>query len=344
MIDVRITQVLPANTFKLPIFATVEYLKLKATNNNFGYFFNDKFALPYFIGKHLWIKRLKFTEAIISIKGEEENISSQKMFLNEVINLIDKEKIADIVAHPMAQCLFKTVPDKSEFIEWGSYVLNLESIKTEQEVIKFFPKKFRGAIRKAIKDGVTVSETNDVNTVHKLINDTFKRSKSPYSPSYDFLIKIKNEIRDNSKFYLAKKGNVAVGSLVVLFNEQGASALYSGVANRSFNCQNLIYFELFMDLIRLNVKKLDLGGARLVYRKDSKFAGIQLFKKGMGAELKKGYTFTYDRSKIKNKIFYIIVRLYLFLKGKKFEGASLKQTNKLINEYKSSQDPDIVVL
>lgn len=344
LIDVRITQVLPSNTFKLPIFATVEYLKLKATNNNFGYFFNDKFALPYFIGKHLWIKRLKFTEPIISIKGEEENISSQKMFLNEVINLIDKEKIADFVTHPMAQCLFKTVPDKSEFNEWGSYVLNLESIKTEQDVIKFFPNKFRTAIRKAIKDGVTVSETNDVKTVHKLINDTFKRSRSPYSPSYDFLIKIKNEIRDNSKFYLAKKGNVDVGSLVILFNKQGASALYSGMANRSYNCQNLIYFELVKDLIRLNVNKLDLGGARLVYRKDSKFAGIQLFKKGMGAEVKKGYMFTYDRSKIKKKIFYIIVRIYLFLKGQKFEGEDLKQTNKLINEYKSSQDPDIIVL
>ena len=340
----RITQVLPANTFKLPIFATKEFLKIKSTNNNFGYFFNNKFALPFFIEKYFGIKRLKFTESIISIKGEEENISSQKMFLNEVINLIDKEKIADIVAHPMAQCLFKTVPDKTEFIEGGSYVLNLESIKTEQDVIKFFPSKFRTAIRKAIKDGVTASETNDVKTAHKLINGTFKRERSPYSPSYDFLIKMKNEIRDNSKFYLAKKGNVAVGSLVILFNKQGASALYSGKAIKSYNCMNLLYFELFKNLIRLNVKKLDLGGARLVYRKDSKFAGIQLFKKLMGAELKKGYIFTYDRSKIKKKIFYIIVRIYLFLKGKKFEGEGFQQTNKLINEYKSSQDQDIIVL
>jgi hypothetical protein len=101
---------------------------------------------------------------------------------------------------------------------------------------------------------------------------------------------------------------------------------------------------MFKDLIRLNVKKFDLGGARLVYRKDSKFAGMQSFKKGMGAELKKGYIFTYDRSKIKKKIFYIIVRIYLFLKGKKFEGEGFQQTNKLINEYKSSQDQDIIVL
>ncbi len=94
----------------------------------------------------------------------------------------------------------------------------------------------------------------------------------------------------------------------------------------------------------MNVKKLDLGGARLVYRKDSKFAGIQLFKKLMGAELKKGYIFTYDRSKIKKKIFYIIVHIYMFLKGKKFEGEAVQQINKLINEYKSSQDQDIIVL
>jgi lipid II:glycine glycyltransferase (peptidoglycan interpeptide bridge formation enzyme) len=341
---VRITQVLPANTFKLPIFATVEYLKLKATNNNFGYFFNDKFALPYFIGKYLGIKRLKFTEAIISIKGEEENISSQKIFLNEVINLIDKEKIADFVAHPMAHCLFKTVPDKSEFIEWGSYILNLESIKTEQDVIYFFPGKFRNQIKKAIKDGVTVSETNDVKTVHKLINDTFKRQRSPHSPSYDFLSNIKNEMRNNSKFYLAKKGNVAVGSLVILFNEQGAFNLYAGSAIKSYNCMNLLYFNFIKDMIRLNIKKFDLMGARLVYRKDSKFAGIQNFKNGMGGELKKGYMFIYDRSKIKKKIFYIIVYIYLFLTGKKFEGEGVQQINKLINEYKSSQDPDIVVL
>lgn len=344
MTDVRITQVLPDNTFKLPIFASVEYLKLKATNNNFGYFFNDKFALPYFIGKYFGIKRLKFTESIISVEGEEENISSQKMFLNEVINLIDKEKITDFVSSPMAQCLFMTVPDKSEFIEWGSYVLNLESIKTDKDVINFFPSNFRNKIKKAIKDGVTATETNDIKTVHKLINGTFKRSRSPYTPSYDFLIKIKNELRDNSKFYLAKKGNVVIGSLVILFNKQGASALYSGSAIRTYGCMNLIFYEAIKDLKRLNIKKLDRGGARLIYRKDSKFAGIQSFKKGMGAELKKGYIFTYDRSKIKKKIFYIMVRTYLFLKGKKFEGEIVQQTKKLINEYKSSKDEDIIVL
>ena len=342
--NVRITQVLPSNTFKLPIFATVEYLKLKATNNNFGYFFNDKFALPFFIGKHLWIKRLKFTEPIISIKGEEENISSQKMFLNEVINLIDKEKIADFVAHPMAQCLFKTVPDKSEFNEWGSYVLNLESIKTEQDVIKFFPSKFRTAIRKAIKDGVTVSETNDVKTVHKLINDTFKRQRSPYSPSYDFLSNIKNEMRDNSKFYLAKKGNAVVGSLVILFNKQGASNLYAGSAIKSYNCMNLLYFKAIKDLIRLNIKKFDLMGVRLVYRKDSKFAGIQRFKKGMGGALSRGFIFSYTLNKINYKIFNMAVYIYCHLKGNMYQKDVIEQTKKLEKEFELSHTSEIVKL
>jgi hypothetical protein len=272
--DVRITQVLPANTFKLPIFATPEFLKSKVAKNNFGYFYNNKFALPFFVNSYFFIKRLKFTEAVIAIEGEEENISAQKIFLDKVISLIASEKIADFIVSPMAHCLFKTIPENSEFIEWGSYVLNFETVKTEDDVINSFPKNFRNQIKRAIKDGVTACETDDLKTVHKLINDTFKRQRSPYSPSYDFLIKIKNELQGNSKFYLAKKGNEAVGALLLLFNEQGAIGLYSGSAVKTYNCMNLINFEVMKDLMSLNVKKHFLGGARLIFKRDSKFAGI----------------------------------------------------------------------
>jgi hypothetical protein len=64
----------------------------------------------------------------------------------------------------------------------------------------------------------------------------------------------------------------------------------------------------------------------------------------MGAELRRGYTFTYAPSRIKKKIFCIIVCFYMLLTGKKYEGNVIQQIRKLKSEYKSSKDQNIVIL
>jgi hypothetical protein len=341
---IRVAQSLPIDSFNLPIFATSEFLKLKAKKNNYGYFYNDNFALPFFIRSIFGIKRLKFTESILSIEGKEENVKAQKSFLDGIIQVIEKDKIADFIDPPAAQCIFKTVPDKSEAIEWGSYVLDSDSVNYEDDVINLFPKNFRNQIRKAVKNGVTVTETDDIRTVYEIISDTFTRQRSPYSPSYEFLLEVKNKMPNNSKFYLAKKDNEAVGTLVLLYNDHGASGLYSGSAVKTYNCMNLIHYKVMEDLEKLNINKHYLGGARPLYLKDSKFAGIQLFKKGMGAKLERGYIFVYERSKFRKKLFYLILHIYLFLTGKKFDGNVVEQIKSLEKEFKSSNNSNIIIL
>jgi hypothetical protein len=343
---ITITQYLPSDKFHLSVFASVEFLKLKAGSNEYGYFCNDRFALPFFIEKYLHIKRLKFTEAVIKNIELNSEISEQKNFLNDVIELIKKDKIADFIAPPMAHCVFEVVPENTDYIGWGSYVLNLDKqFNSDEDIFKLFPHKYRNRINKGLDEGVKAVEIEDIETVYEIISDTFKRQKSPYAPSLEFLSNLKKSLGDQVKFVAAYKDDKIQGVVVILVNRFGAFNYYAGSIEKPSNGSlNVLQYEVIRLLINLKVQTYDYMGARLIIKKGSKFEGIQKYKKSVGTELKKGFIFGYIVNDFNHRLFNLMVKSYSFITSKEYEGDVILQVKKLEAEHQISKSPDIIII
>ncbi|WP_187647901.1 lipid II:glycine glycyltransferase FemX [Nitrosophilus labii] len=298
----------------LPVLATENYLKCKSSE--YGWFENENFVLPFFIDKRLVFKRMVFTMALIP-KGEF-GLNDEKEFLDELVDFVKKLKICDFIAKPQSNVYFNYCPKNSDCIEWGTYITDID--KNNEELLKSFHSKHRNVIRKAIKDGVKIEVTNDTKLIFKNIKETLLRQKSPYFPSLSYIECLKANISDNLLLLIAKKNNVIQGSAIIIYDNEKGYYMYGGSIQKPYiGSINLLQYEAMKILRDKGVRFYDFVGARLCVNKGSKFEGIQKFKSRFGAELKKGYTFRIVINPLKFKLFNIVVKTYLGLKGLKYE-------------------------
>ena len=198
----------------LPIFATKEFLKIKS--NHYGWIKNNNFILPFYIDKRGIFSKLVFTTQ--TIKTKNDSAQDENDFLNEAILKIKEMKI-DYIGQPLANCLFETYPKDSKYITWGSYIVDLT--QSEDEILKNMHSKHRNVIKKAIKEGVIIEESDDIDMIFNILKDTMERQNRPYVLK-EQLIKLKKI----SKFYIAMKDNVVQGCAVLPYNSFGAYYLY----------------------------------------------------------------------------------------------------------------------
>lgn len=300
---------------KLPVFATKEFLETKSAN--FGWFVNDSFILPFYIDKRFIFSKLVFTHQ--SIKLDENG--NEKKFLNEVVKKAKYLNI-DYIAQPLANVLFKDIPDNSKYIKWGSYIVDLS--KSEEEILKNMHSKHRNVIRKAQKDGVIIKETKDTEVIFNNIKETMLRQNRPY-PSKEELEKLK----PFSKFYIAIKDDKVQGCAVLPYNKYGSVYLYGGSIEKPYTGSlNLLHYKAMCDLKKEGVMKYDFMGARLNVEKNSKLEGIQRFKSRFGGELHKGYLWKYEFKPIKVKLIYALQTLKAKLNNRKYLGDAIDQESK----------------
>ena len=301
------------NNFKdlLPIFGTKEFLELKS--KKFGWFIDNNFILPFYIDKRGIFSKLTFTTSTISLNNKDE-----KEFLNSVVSKA-KELGVDYISQPLASAVFKSVPDNSIYIDWGSYVVNLE--QTEEDILKNMHSKHRNVIKKAIKDGVSIEITDDIDIIYKNLQETMMRQNRAY-PSKDELERLK----PFSKFYIAKKDGIVQGCAVLPYNQNGVYYLYGGSISKPYTGSlNLMHYKAMADFRNLNVKKYDFMGARIDVEKGSKLEGIQRFKSRFGGELEHGYLWKYEYNPIKLKIINIIQKIRFKLKNSIYLGDAIDQ-------------------
>ena len=296
---------------KLPIFGTKEFLKLKS--EKFGWFVDNNFILPFYIDKRGIFSKLTFTTSTIRLNNKDE-----KEFLNGVVSKA-KELRVDYISQPLASAVFESIPDNSIYIDWGSYVVNLE--QTEENILKNMHSKHRNVIKKAIKDGVSIEITDNIDIIYKNLQETMMRQNRAY-PSKDELERLKSF----SKFYIAKKDNIVQGCAVLPFNQNGVYYLYGGSISKPYTGSlNLMHYKAMVDFRNLNVKKYDFMGARIDVEKGSKLEGIQRFKSRFGGELEYGYLWKYEYNPIKLKIINIIQRIRFRLKNSVYLGDAIDQ-------------------
>lgn len=299
----------------LPIFVTKEFLETKS--NNFGWFVSEDFILPFYIDKRSIFSKLVFTTQTIVLN---EN-SDEKEFLYSVIEKT-RELNLDFIAQPMANVLFRLAPKNSKYIKWGSYVVDLTI--SEEELLKNMHSKHRNVIRKAIKDGVVVEETENISLIYENLKETMQRQNRAY-PSLEELEKIKNLV----KFYIAKKDDMIQGCAVLPYNRFGSYYLYGGSIARPYTgALNYLHYYAMLDMKKNGVKKYDFMGARLNVEKGSKLEGIQRFKSRFGGELKEGYLWKYEYKPLKIKLIDIIQKIRYKLQGRVYLGDAIEQESK----------------
>ena len=300
----------------LPIFATEEFLKTKS--NEYGWFVNNNFILAYYIDRRFIFSKLVFTNETIYLS---KNVAKEKEFLNEVIN-VSKNLDIDLIAQPLANAVFNTIPDGAKYIPWGSYIVDLTL--DEELIMKNIHSKHRNVIKKAKKDGVVVEVTQDIKVVYKNIKETMQRQNRAY-PSLESLDKIK----DFTVFFIAKKDGEIQGCSVFIYNQYQALYLHGGSISRPYTGSlNLMHYEAMLYFKEKGIMQYDFMGARPNVEKGSKLDGIQRFKSRFTKEMKQGYMWKYEIRPLKVKLMNLLQLLLAKLNGKQYLGDAIDQESK----------------
>ena len=296
---------------EVPVLAKSEYLKCKS--QKFGWFISGEFILPFFIDQRLIFNRLVFTtEPIPAKKGSDLN--SEKQFLENVIQLSKTENLCDYISMAQSNVVFNCFPDESDFIEWGSYYIDLNI--SEQDLLSGFHVKHRNVIKKAVNDGVIIEQTSNIDIIFQNMKETMVRQNSLHFPTAAYMHSLKANLPENVCFFVAKKEGILQGSALIVFDQNCGYYMYGGsIEKPTGGSMNLLQFEIMKFLIQKKVRKYDFVGARIDVLKDTKYDGIQRFKSRFGSKLKQGFAFRVVIHPLKYKIFCILIKIYFKLHG-----------------------------
>ena len=299
----------------LPIFATKQFLSTKS--QEYGWFASKETVLPFYIDRRGGFSKLVFTNETIFLGARINEIT----FLNGVVDKAKSLHI-DMIAQPLANAVFSNVPLDTKHIKWGSYVVDL--LQSEEALLQNMHAKHRNVIRKAIKDGIEIQETEDIGLVFENLKETMQRQNKAF-PSLNELEKLKKF----SKFFIALKDGKIQGSAVLPYNIQGAFYLYGGSIVRPYSGSlNYMHYFAMLQLKKEGVKAYDFMGARIDVEPGSKLEGIQRFKSRFGGELKRGYLWKYYYHPTKVSLMYFIQRIRFNLKGKDYLGDAIDQESR----------------
>ena len=315
----------------LSVLAREAYLRVKS--NQFGWFCDDTYIMPFFIDEQLhFFRRLVITQSPARIDGKEADETTYREFINNSIDYLSAHSsIADFIEKPQSNVVLLTPPNllnSVKVIPWGTYVVDLTI--DEEKLLGTFHTKHRNVIRKAVKDGVVVSKAT-MQEVHDLIADTLAR-QNVHSPSISYYEKLQNNIPSNVAFYKAELNGIVEGVAVIIYDKDCGYYMYGGSSeHHHVGSVNYLQYEIMLDLKHQGVKTYDLVGARIVLEEGSKYEGIQRFKSRFASSLVEGYSFKCVINKFKYWLFVNLVKLYGKLRGFHYID-SVNDTIKLMKE------------
>lgn len=305
----------PQTQSNLPIVAKASYLATKS--KEFGWFVSPLFILPFYLDKRSIFKRLVFSGDLFPLT-EENSIDAQRQFLNEMVKLCHHQKLCDFISKAQSNVLFSTFPDQSIHVPWGTHEVLLD--KNDEELLASFHNHHKKVIRRAVKEGVTVTITHDPLIIYENIKETLVRQQLPYYPSLDYLKSLQSNCPDNIRFYVSKLNDEIQGCAVIVFDSARAYAMYAGsIPKPSSGSLNLMHFTIMAEMRDLGIPVYDFTGARINVKEGSKYEGIQTFKTRFGANLREGYAFRVVINPIKYFLFNLSAKLYLAAKGQKYK-------------------------
>ena len=320
----EILKEIPIEKLNYEILAYPSYFKANDAIE-YGYFVENNLILPFYIKKKACFKYLIFTTKIIGVY----NLIKEKEFLNNIIKYLKHNKIVDFVLCNHVTALFNIYPNGAKVCKFGSYILDL-SIE-EEELFKKLHTKHRNVIKKSQKNGVTIKcNISNFNNCVSIIQQTLQR-QGLGSPSTKYFETLRDSLNNNVEFYLAEKDNEVQGVAIILWDKNSAYYLYGGTIEHPYTgSMNLLQWEVIKNMKNRGVRKYDFVGARIAPEPNSKYEGIQRFKKRFGGDLKEGFLWKYSIVKYK----YLFYNLLIWIKSIKnfniYKGDLIDQENKRI--------------
>lgn len=298
----------------LPILGQEKYLKVKSSQ--YGWFVLDSCVLPFFLDKRAIFIRMVFTTEVIVIKGKLTT-NTEKKFLNNVVDYVKKHKLCDLIFKAQSNVVFNTCPKESICVPWGTYEVNINI--SDEELFNSFDGKCRNVIRKAKKEGVEVQTTQNIDLIYNNIKETLERQNSIHYPSRNYIDSLKNNLQNNVVFLAAMKNSIIQGSLIVVYDNNVGYAMYAGsIKSPQTGSLDLLHYEAMKYLQNENVAIYDFVGTRINIKKNSKQAGIDKFKKKFKPVLREGYSFKTIINPFKYRLYILVSKVYLRLKGYKY--------------------------
>lgn len=263
-------------------------------------------VLPYTIIRKAMVHLVRFRVETIPL-DEEFDIEQEKLFLDSVVEYF-RSISADIIIPGSTNAIFRTYPAGAIAAPYGTYIIDLS--QPEEILWGNIHSKHRNVIRNAIRKGVQILNGMEyVETAHRMVRDTFKRSELPFM-SYNAFLRMMHGLGQNAKVFVADYQGVLQGCAVIPFSNHSAYYVYGGSIPASLTgAMNLLQWEAIRHFRGLGIKHYDFCGVRINPEKGSKQAGLMMFKERFGPRLIHGYMWKHPINPIKSAIYSLAVRL-----------------------------------
>ena len=301
----------------------MEVLKDKSAVDYIGREYLQQFPFPFLPGYWKYLEETRRTEVLLVIgndtimpvqdlsrhgfhvwkimfppimNGKRLSEVREQKFLNDFVQYVTNKKLVYRFLQTPNHALFKTSPDHSIQVPFGSYVIDLENQEIDQ-IWMGMKSNYRQVIRKAEREGVEVRTGRDqLDIFYTLYRSAMKRSGIYQEPYSDF-IKL-YELIPSENIYCSTVwfNNQPEGALFCLYSKFGAYILHAGSSDhvKHRGSIKLLHWHTIKFMKEKKVKCYDFVGARLTDVTNTPYEGIQRFKSGFGCELLNGYLWKMD--------------------------------------------------
>lgn len=230
-------------------------------------------------------------------------------FIEQLLPILKKDRIDKIRIMQTYSTSFKDISG-FEKIEESQHIVRLDSVDKDKLWNELYRNRIRKAIRQSINSGVVIEEIKDIKgieSLYKLNRETIKRNKTFSTYTKSMLIDFyKNFLMLGfGKAWLAKKDDVYVAGLLVLYSKNASHGMAGGSLDKFFNLRanDLLLHEGILDAIRNKKLYFDF----MLTSKNK--TNLQFYKDKFGGEEYPACFYEKNISKMRPFIWKIIWRL-----------------------------------
>jgi lipid II:glycine glycyltransferase (peptidoglycan interpeptide bridge formation enzyme) len=273
------------------IFVSKEYIDHIGKGSGVYILYNLEYLVVIKLKKKFFFKFCEFQSDIISISQNESNL--YKLFLDNIVALLKSEFNLQWISSTPNHSIFKDYPTNSIRIPFGSYILNLHD-KSIDEIFLTIHSKHRNSIKRAERNGVQIRFGNNLINDFLLLDSCTKlrRGIVKDNSTEKHLLNLLKNVPNICFIGIAYKDNIPQGGVFLLYNKRKCYYMYGASINTPEpGSMNLLHWNCILQMKEYSVNEYDFVGCRINEDEDSKYHGIQNFKKRFGGELQTGYMF-----------------------------------------------------
>ncbi len=283
-------------------------------NYKISFILIDGAIIPFTLKKNYFLQVCQFLFYPLKFNKRLPE-TDEKNILEICVNYFKEQRCIDRIIPPSNYVIFKAVPDKSIFCEFGTYDINLEM--PVETIWNNIHSKHKNVIRNAEKNNVQISYgKNTLNDFYQLYQKTMIRSNM-YCESKNHFSELMDKFSNNIICGVAYVNGNPVGGLFIPYSQYGAYYTHGASADTTIvnGAINYLHWNTMKVLKEKGVLRYDFVGARLSDVSGTKLSGIQQFKYRFGANLEKGFLWKKDLNILRCFIYDKLLLFKTIVKG-----------------------------